>query len=159
MLLEHVKNIFPDAELNTEYSALTEQMNILLDHMNMILEAPMDQMSDRLSGATQGTGQDVPPSQGGAPMQGGPGQITAGDGSMDEIMTAMEQVTKQMEAAKRGMGLINKLGDSPFRTKNRSRMMGHMNRIRGNLRRIEKMLAAVGDEGEGAEAAPAPTMQ
>ena len=135
MLLEHVKGVTVDAELEAEYTALTEQMNALLDQMNMILEAPMDMMSDRLAG------QDAPPQEtGNTERMPAPGQVEAG-GNMEEIMSAMEQVMQQMEAAKRGLGMVNKLGDSPSRTTNRSRVMGNMNRIRANLGRIEKMLS------------------
>jgi len=130
MLLEHVKGITPDAELEAEFDALTEEVNKLLDQMKIITEAPMDMAADRLAGGAPAS--DVPP----------PGSVEA-DGSMEEVMDAMDTVMKQMDAARRGLGLVNKLADSPSRTKNRSRVMGNMNRIRGNLRRIEKMLAGM----------------
>ncbi len=137
MLLEHVKGVTIDTEIDAEYDKLNEQAKKLLDQMNMILEAPMDMMSDKLAG------QDMPPQEmGDTERMPAPGQVEAG-GSMEEIMAAMEQVMKQMEAAKRGLGLVNKLGDSPSRTTNRSRLMGNMNRIRANLRRVEKMLASL----------------
>lgn len=135
MLLEHIKGTIPDAELETEYSVLAEQVNNLLDQMNLILEAPMDAIADRLAGGNPPHGN---PSE---PMPA-PGQVNV-EGGMDEILAAMEQVMKQMDAAKRGLGLVNKLGDSPSRTTNRSRVMGNMNRIRGNLQRIEKMLTNI----------------
>ena len=133
MLLEHVKGTTVDTELEAEYTTLTEQMDALLNRMNVILEAPMGMMADRLAGedsAADEMGMDKMPA---------PGQVGTGD-NMEEIMVAMEQVMKQMEAAKRGLGFVNKLGDSPSRTTNKSRIMGNMNKIRGNLRRIEKML-------------------
>ena len=134
MLLEHVKGTTVDTELEAEYTALTEQMDALLNQMSVLLEAPMSAMADRLAG------QDAPPQESGnTERMSAPGQINPGE-NMDEIMNAMEQVMKQMEAAKRGLGMVNKLGDSPSRTTNRSRVMGNMNRIRANLRRIEKML-------------------
>jgi len=74
-----------------------------------------------------------------------PGEVEAG-GNMDELMSAMDAVMKQLEAARRGLGLVNKLGDSPSRTVNRSRVMGNLNKIRGNLRRVEKMFSAAIDE-------------
>ena len=58
----------------------------------------------------------------------------------ENIMGAMETVVKQMDAAKRAMAIINKMADGPSRTRNRSRVMGNLNRIRGSLRRIEKMM-------------------
>jgi len=74
-----------------------------------------------------------------------PGEIPA-EGNMDELMMAMDAVMKQLDAARRGLGLVNKLGDSPSRTTNRSRIMGNLNKIRGNLRRVEKMFSAAIDE-------------
>jgi len=132
MLLEHIKGIAPDTELEAEFASLDEEIRNLLDQMSVIMEAPMGAMSDRLAG------QEPAAPTGNMPAPGG---VEAGGGSMEEVMTAMEQVMKQMEAARRGLGLVNKLADSPSRTTNRSRVMGNLNRIRGNLRRIEKMLA------------------
>jgi len=145
MLLEHVKGIHPDTELEAEYSALAEHVNLLLNQMNVILEAPMGAEA-RIDAApvprgAMGRGGDLPPEEGGS--MPAPGKVETGEGGMDEVIGAMEQVTKQMDAAKRGLGLVNKLGDSPSRTMNRSRIMGNMNRIRANLRRIEKMLAGM----------------
>lgn len=133
MLLEHVKGIMPDAELEAEFNKLTEEINKVLDQMNVIVEGPMD-----TAAASQLAGEDRQIPRGEMPAPGG----VEGGGDMEEIMAGMDQVMKQMDAAKRGLGIVNKLGDSPSRTRNRSRVMGNMNRIRGNLQRIEKMLAA-----------------
>ena len=144
MLLEHVKGIKPDTELEAEYQKLVEEANALIEKMeqiSIITEQPMAAMADRLSGEEA------------APMGGekmpAPGAVETG-GDMEEVMAAMETVMKQMEAARRGLGIVNKLADSPSRTRNRSRVMGNMNRIRANLRRIEKMLGAQDQAGAGA---------
>lgn len=140
MLLEHVKSIMVDAELEAEYASLTEEVNKLFEQATLILEAPMDMAANRLAG------EETPAPMGDMPAaerMPAPGGVEAGGGSMEEVMTAMEQVMKQMEAARRGLGLVNKLPDSPSRTRNRSRVMGNMNRIRANVRRIEKMLAGM----------------
>jgi len=138
MLLEHVKGITPDAELEAEYAELTEQTNKVLDKINLLLEAPLDGSNMAGMEATPAGGQGSEPmSRERMPM---PGQVQGG-GSMEEVIAGMEQVMQQMDAAKRGLGLVNKLADGPSRTKNRSRIMGNMNRIRANVRRIEKMLA------------------
>jgi len=139
MLLEHVKSVKVDAELEAEYASLTEEVNKLFEQATLILEAPMDMAANRLAG------EETPAPMGDEPTgerMPAPGGVEAG-GSMEEVMTAMEQVMKQMEAARRGLGLVNKLADSPSRTMNRSRVMGNMNRIRANVRRIEKMLAGM----------------
>ncbi len=149
MLLEQVKGIVPDAELNTEYEALSEHINLLLNQMNVILEAPFDGRAaadSRIDNASippgaMGSGEDIHTSDGGNKMPR-PGQVDTG-GSIEEVLSAMEQVTKQMDAAKRGLGLVNKLPPGESRGTNASRIMGNMNRIRANVRRIEKMLGSL----------------
>jgi len=136
MLLKFIKGTKIDVELETEYSKLKEHISNILNQMNLLLEEPMGMMSDRLAGT------DAPPREMGSTnrMPPPPGKVAPGD-DLDEILNGMEQVIKQMDAAKRGLGLVNKLGDGASRTKHRSRVMGNMNRIRANVRRIEKMLA------------------
>lgn len=151
MLLEHVKGIKVDAELEAQYAELVEQMGNILNKVTMILnevrpafqmQGGVQQMSPQDIGDPSVVGQNEAPSGGMSTKRTPPpGQVGAGSGEMEEVMAAMDQVMKQMDAAKRGLGLVNKLSDSPSRTKNRSRVMGNMNRIRGNIRRIEKMLA------------------
>jgi len=142
MLLENIKAKAPDAELEAEYAELVEQTTTILDQIKLLLEEPMgnaavaDRLSEPMPSAEDGVVNDPPT------RMPAPGQV-APEGGMEEIMAGMDQVMKQMEAAKRGLGLVNKLGDSPSRTKNRSRIMGNMNRIRANVRRIEKMLASM----------------
>lgn len=142
MLLEHVKSVTVDEELEAEYIALVEEMDSVINQMKMILEAPMDAATDRLAGEDQ-------PAPMADDMQDGqmpaPGKVEGGN-TMDDVMAAMDTVMQQMEAAKRGLGLVNKLADSPARTTNRSRVMGNMNRIRANIRRIEKMLSSQIDQ-------------
>lgn len=52
-----------------------------------------------------------------------------------------DETARMLDAAKRGLGLTNKLGDSASRTRFRSRVMGNLNRIRAKLARITKALA------------------
>ncbi len=125
MLLEHVKNInFVDEELETEMAELTETINNLLTQLNEDLPMGSSQMEPSM------------------PEPGMADQAVRGqDGaSSDEIVSAMELIVKQMDAAKRGMAILNKMGDSPHRTKNRSRVMGNLNKIRGSLQRVTKMM-------------------
>ncbi len=143
MLLENIKAKAPDAELEAEYEELVEQTTAVLDQIKLLLEEPMgnaavaDRLSDPMPSAEDGVVNDAP-----ARRMPAPGQV-APEGGMEEVMAGMDQVMKQMEAAKRGLGLVNKLGDGPSRTQNRSRIMGNMNRIRANVRRIEKMLSSM----------------
>lgn len=139
MLLENIKAKTPDAELEAEYMELAEATDTILDKISLLLEEPMgnsavaSRLSDPMPTADDGVVNDpsaIP----------APGQVAPESGNMEEVLAGMDQVMKQMEAAKRGLGLVNKLGDGPSRTRNRSRIMGNMNRIRANVRRIEKML-------------------
>lgn len=138
MLLEHIKGTSTDAELEAEYIKLAEETNKLLDQMNVVLEV-MDWggIADRLAGEKPAMQDEMPQDE----KMPRPGQVDPGE-DMEKTMSAMEQVIKQMKAAKRGMGLVNKLGSSSSRTMNKSRVMGNMNKIRANLRRVEKMLVA-----------------
>ena len=127
MLLEHVKNIsFVDEELESEMAELTESIQTILNELDSELGMRPD-----------GSGERMPPP--GMADKEGPG-MGLDYPSADNIMGAMETVMKQMEAARRAMAIINKMADSPSRTKNRSRVMGNLNRIRGSLQRIEKMM-------------------
>lgn len=69
-----------------------------------------------------------------------PGQATPSSSSENDIMIAMDRVMRQMEAAKRALGLTNKLEPGPSRKEHRARIMSNMNKIRANLKRIEQML-------------------
>jgi len=143
MLLEQVKGIKPDLELQEEFDKVTEQINVILDEMALLIEAPGN-AAFRLQGGEQGIGEpsiSSPDNEMGDNRMPAPGQVQGGE-SMDEVLAAMDQVMKQMDAAKRGLGFVNKLSAGDSKNKNRSRVMGNMNRIRGNVRRIEKMLAA-----------------
>lgn len=121
MLLEQVKNISDkDKELEQEMNLLTEQFLELVDR----LEEDMDSYAQQRTGTPE------------------PGKTDQGVGAEpDDIIAALDQAIKQMDAAKRGMSILNKMGDGSFRTKNKSRVMGNMNKIRGSLQRIDKMLA------------------
>ena len=61
-------------------------------------------------------------------------------GSDTEMVTAeIEEMTKKLEAAKRGLGLANQLtGDD--RKKHQSRVLGNLNRIRARLSRLIQQL-------------------
>jgi len=130
MLLEHVKGITPDAELEAEYAAISEQVTTLLDQLNTLLETPMDAMGSRMADRQ--------------PQRPAPGGVEGGQ-DVGDALSALDTVMTQLDAAKRGLGLVNKLGDSPSRTRNRSRVMGNLNKIRGNLRRVEKMISDIVD--------------
>ena len=69
-----------------------------------------------------------------------PGQATPMSSSPEDIAAAMDRVITQMEAAKRALGLTNKLSAGKDRKQHRARIMSNMNKIRANLGRIEKML-------------------
>ncbi len=62
------------------------------------------------------------------------------DHDMTAITILFDETMKMLAAAKRGLGITNKLKDSPLRTKSRSRIMGNLNRIRAKLGRISKAL-------------------
>ncbi len=137
MLLEHVKGITPDTELEAEYNNLVEQTNRILSQLSTIMEAPqMAEIGDRLAG-----GQAPHEAAAATPA---PGNVQGGE-DVGDALNALDTVMQQLDAAKRGLGLVNKLADSPSRTRNRSRVMGNLNKIRGNLRRVEKMISDIVD--------------
>lgn len=50
----------------------------------------------------------------------------------------LAELTKRMEAARRGLGLVNKFPAGPARTEHRKRIMGNLNTIRAMLGRVLK---------------------
>ena len=62
------------------------------------------------------------------------------DNLQQEALSLFMEMQKRFEAAKRALGLVNKLKDSPSRTRNRSRIMSNLNKIRGSLQRLDKIL-------------------
>lgn len=68
-----------------------------------------------------------------------PGKASPASSSENDILIAMDRVMRQMEAARRALGLTNRLEPGPLRKQHRARIMGNMNRIRANLKRIERM--------------------
>ncbi len=128
MLLEHVKNInFVDKELETEIQELTESISAVLVQLNE--ESPW------LGKTATDSRQRMP----------APGMADANIRNQelpdnDEVVGTMENIVKQMEAAKRAMVILNKMADSESRTRNKSRVMGNLNRIRGSLQRVTKMM-------------------
>lgn len=53
-----------------------------------------------------------------------------------------DETARMLAAAKRGLGIANKLKKPEDRKKNRSRIMGTMNKLRAQLKRIEQAIAA-----------------
>ena len=128
MLLEHVKNVsLIDEELENEIQELTESIATLLNELDGELGMRPDASGERIPAPGQADREMVKPE-------------FFQDDDPEAIMSAMETIVKQMEAAKKGMQILNKMGDSPFRTKNKSRVMSNLNKIRGSLQRVEKML-------------------
>ena len=66
--------------------------------------------------------------------------IPVESGSEPEVIAAeIEEMTKRLEAAKRGLSLANQLtGDD--RRKHQSRVLGNLNRIRARLNRLIQQL-------------------
>lgn len=62
---------------------------------------------------------------------------------VDTLMADMEDLSGKFEAARRGLGLVNKLAAGESKSKHAKRVMGNLNRIRAQLRRVEKQLAIV----------------
>lgn len=59
--------------------------------------------------------------------------VTDVDGDIDEAI-------KRLMAAKRALGLVNKLPDSASRTTNRSRIMGNLNKLNALVNRMAKKI-------------------
>jgi len=64
----------------------------------------------------------------------------------DDVSAALDNAVKQMVAVKKAMQILNRMADSESRTRNKSRVMGNLNRIRGSLTRISKMMQDQGME-------------
>ncbi len=54
----------------------------------------------------------------------------------DDLMGMFDEASKRFEAARRGIGLTNKLPPGPERAQHRSRIMGNLNRLRALVDRI-----------------------
>ena len=122
MLLEHVKNInFTDEELDAEYAEVLESFNSIMVQLDEDFGMPQPGMAD--AGVRQ---QEFP--------------------ADDEVTGALDNAVKQMVAVKKAMVILNKMPDSESRTRNKSRVMGNLNRIRGSLQRIVKMMDNQGME-------------
>lgn len=122
MLLEHVKNInFTDEELDAEYASVLESFNSTMIQLDEAMGMPQPGMADA----------DVRQQE--FPVE-------------DEISSSLENAVKQMVAVKKAMTILNKMPDSESRTRNKSRVMGNLNRIRGSLQRIVKMMDNQGME-------------
>ena len=59
-----------------------------------------------------------------------------------DVFSQFAEVSKMMQAAKRGMGLTNKIKDPAMRAKHKSQVMSNMNRIRAAVNRVGKGIAA-----------------
>lgn len=64
------------------------------------------------------------------------------EGAIDEGSFFIDEIIRQMEAAKRGLSIISRLPPGEDRAKHASRVMTNMNKIRGRLRRAKKAIAA-----------------
>jgi hypothetical protein len=128
MLLEHVKNVSSevDEELEKEYQEIFETMEALINELDAELGMRPDGSGERM------------PAPGMADRDPLGDRVDALD--PEAIMSAMETAVKQMEAAKRAMQILNQMADSPSRTRNKSRVMGNLNKIRGSIQRIQKMM-------------------
>jgi hypothetical protein len=75
-----------------------------------------------------------------------------------DVFVQMAEVNKMMQAAKRGMGLTNKIKDPGKRAMHKSTVMSNMNRIRAAVKRIGKAVAAKQKEWrDELSGKPAPT--
>jgi len=127
MLLEQIKNIEEkDEEFESEYNNLVESISVLLEDLGMSTSGgrmkPPGMVDDKIR------------------RQGMPDDDK-------ELENALNDIVKQLQAAKKAMGMLNKMADSPFRTKHRSRVMSNLNRIRGSYQRIMKMVPDTSDRG------------
>jgi hypothetical protein len=69
-----------------------------------------------------------------------------------DLDTAMEQLAKRLDAARRGLGLTNKLPPGDSRVLHRRKIMGNLNKIRSLFNFIQKKLedsAGADDAGQG----------
>ena len=64
----------------------------------------------------------------------------------------LAELTKRMEAARRGLGLVNKFPAGPQRTEHRKRIMGNLNTIRAMLGRVLKAQEQFNSAEQGYEA-------
>lgn len=64
--------------------------------------------------------------------------VTDLSASHDDFMGMFDEASSRFEAARRGIGLTNKLPAGPERQQHRSRIMGNLNRLRALLDRIIK---------------------
>lgn len=58
-----------------------------------------------------------------------------------DLAQQLEELSRRFEAAKRGLGLTNKLQPGPQKVENRRRIMGNLNTIRAMLARVVKASA------------------
>ena len=63
--------------------------------------------------------------------------VTPLDPGMD-LDDQMHELSKRREAARKGIGITNRMKASPERTKHRSRVMSNLNVIRAQLNRVIK---------------------
>lgn len=68
-------------------------------------------------------------------------KIDEGLGS-DEVYNTLFKLAEQADAARRGLGIANKLRDPADRRKHRSRIMTNLNRMRALIRKAEQALDA-----------------
>lgn len=167
MLLTQVRGIGSDAEVTAEYDELKETLNNLLNQTTLLIEDDVGRVPPGALGGTgdhpsaedeywrnrkgqgvvpkgaMGTNDELPPLD---DRDGGPGKVDVGGANIESVMNSLDTVTSQMAGAKRAMGILNKMGDSGFRTKHKSRVMGLMNKIRANLARVSKNIQRLLDD-------------
>ena len=66
----------------------------------------------------------------------------------DQLMAQLDDAIRRMQAAKRGLGIANRLSGEDKR-RHQSRILGNMNRIRAIIRRVEKEIEQSDNEEEG----------
>ena len=59
-----------------------------------------------------------------------------------DVNALFDETSSMLAAAKRGLGISNKLKDPDSRKKNRSRIMGTLNKLRAQLGKIAKAISS-----------------
>jgi len=113
-LKELSENQYDPEYLLKQYDALMEQYKMALEQVEYIRESVILKQEQR-----------------------GKLKMAAGEDMTD----VLDRISKQFDAAKKGLGLANKLPKGESRKKHASRIMGNLNTIRAALRRVEKQIA------------------
>lgn len=65
------------------------------------------------------------------------------------LESELDKINQMFNAARKGLGLVNKLPYGDSKLKHTRRVMGNLNRIRGSLRRLESQMSEIIDSGSG----------